>query len=52
LRHNAEGEGWKDMTSWFKTNWLPGFHTSHRGLFQLAKQSEDKIDIQDGKKNN
>ena len=42
-------EGWQDMSEWFKETWLPGFKTSHR-TFGLAKQSEDKIDIQDGKK--
>jgi len=42
-------EGWEDMTGWFKETWLPGFKTNHR-TFGLAKQSEDKINIQDGKK--
>ena len=38
-------EGWNDMGEWHKKNWLPQFHKTKRS-FGLAKQSEDKIDIQ------
>lgn len=41
-------EGWLDMIEWFRKNWLPGFEQNKR-TFGLAKQSEDKIDIQAGK---
>ena len=39
-------EGWDDMCDWFIANWLPGFRSGTGRSFGLAKQSEDKIDIQ------
>mmetsp|Transcript_2292 Transcript_2292/g.5578 ORF Transcript_2292/g.5578 Transcript_2292/m.5578 type:complete len:413 (+) Transcript_2292:48-1286(+) len=41
-------EGWDDMTDWFIKNWLPSFGTVGRS-YGIAKQSEDKIDIQANK---
>lgn len=41
-------EGWSDMGEWFKATWLPSFGSTHRTL-GIAKQSEDKINIQAGR---
>ena len=43
-------EGWDETITWFKENWLPNFRkaSSYAGLSQ---KTQDKIDIQAGKKN-
>ena len=39
-------EGWADCLTWFKGNWLPKFNMAKMGVFGIAEQSQDKIDIQ------
>ena len=39
-------EGWDETIVWFKENWLPK-QADSKSLFGIAKQSQDKIDIQD-----
>lgn len=39
-------DGWNDMCDWFIANWLPSFRSGSGRSYGLAKQSEDKIDIQ------
>merc|ERR1719183_2914629 len=39
-------EGWDETIVWFKENWLPK-QAESKSLFGIAKQSQDKIDIQD-----
>jgi len=39
-------EGWDETIVWFKDNWLPK-QADSKSLFGIAKQSQDKIDIQD-----
>ena len=41
-------EGWADTGVWFKDHWLPKFQ--NRGLTGLYSGSQNKIDIQAGKK--
>ena len=45
-------EGWADMCSWFKANWLPGYaaRSGKGSMVGIAAQSQRKIDIQGGKK--
>ena len=38
-------EGWDETIVWFRENWLP--EQQKGGVFGIAKQSQDKIDIQD-----
>lgn len=38
-------EGWDETIVWFKENWLP--KQNKGGIFGIAKQSQEKIDIQD-----
>ena len=38
----------EDTTEWFKKHWLPTFQ--NKGMTGLYKGSEDKIDVQAGKK--
>jgi nucleoside-diphosphate-sugar epimerase len=44
---------WPKTLVWFRENWLPEFRRAqlrNKGLVGLAQQTEDKIDIQAGKK--
>lgn len=43
-------EGWDETKEWFKDNWLPNFE-QQSSLIGLSKKTQEKIDIQDGKKN-
>lgn len=39
-------EGWDETIVWFRENWLPKQPKSG-GWFGIARQSQEKIDIQD-----
>ena len=38
-------DGWADCLAWFRAKWLPTF-AANLGLFGIADQSQEKIDIQ------
>jgi nucleoside-diphosphate-sugar epimerase len=48
-------EGWADTIAWFQQHWLPKYHerqgTEGSGMAGIASQSQRKIDIQAGRKN-
>jgi len=42
-------EGWDETKAWFKANWLPTFRKD-MSLLGISDTTQEKIDIQDGKK--